>query len=217
MARWHLVRALLPVGALLVGALTGTATAAQPGTPEHTQFTAVWVSDPDTPSIARAPGLLNVPPGWGSGDAAVILSPGAWPDGLRDRLVAALLDSGAAVLEIGLARAGGGGTAALARDMVGGLRLLRDVEGAGLTVAIGFGDGGDAALVAERVAPADAEGFAAAVRLGPGAAAFASGAVAEAESWPMRVPLFCGVLAGALRAGAAEFAASCEAGLRPVR
>jgi hypothetical protein len=155
-----------------------------------------------------------VPPGWSSGDAAVILSPGAWPEGLRDRLVAAMLESGAAVLELGLARAGGGGTGALALDMIGGLRLLRDVEGAGLVVAIGFGAGGDAALAAERVAPAEADGFAAAVRLGPDMPAFASGTVPEAEAWPVRVPLFCGVLAGVLPTDAAAFATSCEAGLR---
>jgi hypothetical protein len=217
MANRHLIRALLPSAALLLGLATAEGTAAPLGTTEHTQFTAVWVADPDTPRLVRAPGLLNVPPGWSSGDAAVVLSPGAWPDGLRDRLVAALLESGAAVLELGLARAGGGGTGALARDMVGGLRLLREAEGAGLVVAIGFGEGGDAALAAERTAPAEADGFAAAVRLGPGAAAFSSGAVPEIEAWPSRVPLFCGVLAGVLRTGAAEFAVSCEAGLRPMR
>jgi hypothetical protein len=210
MPRSNRICALFPAAALLLGLAGGAAT----GATEHTQFVTVWVADSASPRSARAPALLNVPSGWGVGDAAAVLAPGGeWPVGQRDRLVAALLESGAAVLELSplpVAEQPG----AVARDMLAALRLLREIEGVGLVVAIGFGAGGDGALAAQRLMPD--EGFAAAVRLGPGAPRFAIGAVPEAEAWPVRAPLFCHLLAG-LEPASMDFAAACQGGLLPHR
>jgi hypothetical protein len=210
MPRTDRIRALFPAAALLLGLGGGAATNAT----EHTQFVTVWVADSASPRSNRAPALLNVPPGWGVGDAAVVLAPGGeWPVALRDRLVAALLESGAAVLELSPLPAFDQ-PGAVARDMLAALRLLQETEGAGLAVAIGFGAGGEAALIAQRLMPA--EGFAAAVRLGPGAPRFATGAVPETEAWPVRAPLFCDLLAGVQQASM-DFAAACHGGLLPHR
>ncbi len=210
MARMDRIRGLLSVSALLLG--VAGAEAAPVGTTEHTQFVSIWTPDPDAPRGTRPAGLLNVPPGWTAGDAAVLLAPGgAWPDGMRDRLVAALLEGGAAVLEVAPLSAGAP-IVAVAAELAGGLRLLREVEGAGLVVVIGFAEGGEAALAAGGSLPAGVEGFAAAVKLGPGAPVFASGPVPEAEAWSVRAPLFCDLLAG-LQPAAAGFADHCQVGL----
>ncbi|WP_270938700.1 hypothetical protein, partial [Falsiroseomonas oryzae] len=86
---------LLSVAALVVG--IGAAQAASVGTTENTQYAAVWLADAQGRRGEGAPALLNVPPGWGGGDAAAVIAPGGdWPHGQRDALVAALLDAGAA-------------------------------------------------------------------------------------------------------------------------
>lgn len=160
------------------------------------------------------PALLSVPPGWLAGDAAaVILSDGPWPGLVRDRLISALLEEGAAVLELDTDAARGfspenarmeplPGAAELAADLRGAVDGLQRDAAAGLVVAIGRGSGGDAAVLAAddaRQRPSG-DGLAAGAHLGPGPAAFALGGVPLEGSmgvhrgWPARATRLCGVL-----------------------
>ncbi|WP_198378916.1 hypothetical protein, partial [Neoroseomonas rubea] len=108
----------------------------------------------------RATALLNLPTGWHSGDAAVVLLTAApMVDATRDRLVAALLEEQAAVLEVVTAPCPENGASDAAGDALGALRALHVTEGAGLVVAIGYGPGGRAASAAAEEAER---------RLGPG-------------------------------------------------
>ena len=108
----HRMGRLLPAAALLAGLGTaaagpGSARAASLGTTENTLFLPVWLGPGSAFDGHANPALLNLPPGWASGDAAVVLAPGGdWPPGTRDRLLAALLDAGAAVLEVNEAQPG---------------------------------------------------------------------------------------------------------------
>ena len=200
--------ALFLIGALLVGAVGCPAVAAH--SPDAmAQLLPVWLAEGSV-RATRSPALMSLPVGWGAGDAVAVIAPGNdWPEGLRDRLVAALLDSGAAVLELAAGHRGPPQPEAVAQDLVAALHMLREVEGAGLTVAIGFGEGGDAALAAARLVPAADGGLAAAVRLGPGAPVFLSGSPPAVEGWPVRAPLFCDLLAGA-QPEAPGFAGLCR-------
>ncbi|WP_270939153.1 hypothetical protein, partial [Falsiroseomonas oryzae] len=68
---------------------------------EHTRFEALWVEPVRPDALRPLPALLNLPAAWRPGDAAAVLlfdPPGA--PGLRDALLGALLDRGAAVLEL---------------------------------------------------------------------------------------------------------------------
>ncbi len=165
------------------------------------------------------PALLDVPPGWMPGDAAVVVvSDKSWSGPARGRLVAALLDEGAAVLELDPDAARGSGPAENARPGpppsvselavgLGGLvgTLKQDVA-AGLVVVLGHGAGGDAALLAAAAARAESGGDrpAAGASLGPGPAAFALGGVPSGgemgthRGWPVRAARLCGVLAAAV-------------------
>ena len=171
---------------------------------------------------AAIPGLLMLPPLWSPGDAgAVLLSDGPGPDPLRQRLAAALLAVGAAVLELGArpARRGAARDAAvspapparpadLLDEVFGALRSMRAEAGAGLVVVLGTGQAagaaalraaGSAAEEAARLAPGGS-GFAAAAAFGPdGAASFAAGGPPPAEErWDLRAPPLCAALAGAV-------------------
>jgi len=199
MARSDRMRSLFLAMTWLAGSAACRAACAEDWPEPVGQVLAFAANDPAIPRSALEPALLNLPAGWLSGDAAVVLAPGgAWPEGLRDRLVAVLLESGAAVLEVTSPRRGPGRSEAVAaQDMLAALRMLREVQGAGLIIAIGFGEGGEAALAAARSAPHGGEGFAASVRLGPGVPGFVAGEPAAIEAWPLRAPLFCDLLAGA--------------------
>lgn len=163
--------------------------------------------------------LMNLPPAWRTGDAAVLLLTTApLQDPLRDPLVAALLRAGAAVVE---AVAGPlprcddmAGSAEAPQDdplaVLFALLLAARRAGAGLTVALGHGPGGTVALEAAEEATAarhlgDATPrFAAAAALGGDRAAFAAGAaMPEAEAAPLRLGLFCDALADVLGGAAA--------------
>lgn len=208
MAKRHAIRALLPAVALLAGMAVAEGRAASVGTAELTQFHAVWLEPGLGLASPAAPALLNLPPGWMAGDAAVVIAAGGdWPPGLRDRLVAALLDAGAAVLEL---NPGQRGTPALAVA----LAMLGTVQGAGVVVAIGHGA---AVGAAAGVATPDGRGFAAAVDLGPGRPVFLFGTAPAAEAWPARAPLFCDVLASAGAARGDEIDSACRAGLAALR
>ena len=80
--------------------------------------------------------ILTHPASWRSGDAAVVITPGGdWPDRLRARLVAAMLGSGAAVLDLpqGVPSAPG---------LTAALQALRRDASAGIIVVIGRGEDG---------------------------------------------------------------------------
>ncbi len=175
-------------------------------------------------------GILSVPPGWRPGDAAAVLLPDQpLPDAAGARILPALLDEGAAVLELDLHTPRGAaadnafipasyGGAELLPGLFGALLALRQQAGAGLVVAIGIGTGGDAAMLAadrhqaELHLGPDGPRFVAHAQLGPGRARFAAGLQApEAhEGWAIRAELLCAALAWAT---AAARDADCRAAL----
>lgn len=208
MARRHGIRALLPAVALLAGMAMAEGQAASVGTAELTQFQPVWLGPGLGLATGEAPSLMNLPPGWMAGDAAVVIVAGGdWPPGLRDRLVAALLDAGAAVLEL---NPGQGGAPALAAA----LETLTTVQNAGLVVAIGHGAAVGAAAA---VSAPQGRSYGAVVDLGPGRPVFLFGTAPAPEAWPSRAPLFCDVLAAAVAGQAGEVGEACRAGLATLR
>jgi hypothetical protein len=186
---------------------------------EHTQFQPVILPSEDPAGPFRVPATLNIPSGWQPGHAAAVLlfDPPSEP-ALRDSLLVALLDSGAAVLELDANTARGFSADALrnpppptaeglARDLAGALAFLREDAEAGVVVAIGHGLGGEAALLVAE--PARLTGllgengprYAAVASVGPAAPAFRAGPAPDpGEQWPARVPMLCEVLAYALGA-----------------
>ena len=194
----------------LLGALV-TATAAFPtAAMEYTRFEML----PITPALRAGEvadcteiAMLNVPPVWMPGDAAVVmLAALRVPNPARDRLVPALLFEHAAVLEIApvpCARAEGRGAAVPANPVaaaLGALAALRQIAGAGLVVVIGHGPDGRHALAAVEESEAAARlglggpRFAAAVALGEGPPIFVLGAQQpQSERAPERIGVLCEV------------------------
>ena len=123
--------------------------AAHASATEHARLEPLWI-DAAAPGGGAAgrtvPALLNVPPAWMVGDAAVlVLSDGPWPGLARERLVAGLLGEAAAVLELDVAAARGSSpgeeatgpqatTAGLLPDVRAAVATLRRDAGAGLVV-----------------------------------------------------------------------------------
>ncbi len=221
--------------ARVAAALAMVLTALQPDTAValgDTHIEPLWLrpaSSSATGPIASNDTLapLLLPSGWSLGDAAAVIvsdRPGM-EEGHR-RVVAALIEEGAAVLEIDwhMGRGRAPHAASTPQDLVpnlfGALLALRRDAGAGLMVALGYGAGGPAALLAAQedvavphLGPAGPR-FVAAAALGPGRPAFAAGAAPPAEEgWPTRAPLLCKALAGAAEAGRAEAERDCIAGL----
>jgi hypothetical protein len=186
-------------------------------TSEPVAYLPVWLADAAGVRGNGAPALLGLPPGWCIGDAAaVVVADATWPSRLRDDLVAALLASGAAVLELALHASEEPRPAALHRDLREALTTLTRIEGAGLLVAIGFGEGGEALMDAAGVIGEDGHGYAAVVRLGPGAPRFGIAEAPEEEGWALRAPLFCDLLA-AVQPDDDAFAADCHTSLAALR
>lgn len=216
--------------------LAGVATASAQSL-EHTRFEPLWLEPALAGGMARpagytVPALLNFPPGWATGDAAaIVVSDGPWADPGWNGLVAALLDAGAAVLELdvnaarGFAVDSGKTGPALSRrdllpDVFAALLALRRDAGAGLVIAIGRGEAGEAALLAATEGAAahhlGASGprLAAAVAFGPGQIRFAGGApMPAAEDWPHRARLLCETLRGAAGSLTAGFLEPCAGAL----
>lgn len=154
----------------------------------------------DGPGMA----ILTHPAGWRSGDAAVVIAPGGeWTDRLRARLVAALLEAGAAVLD--LPQSG-----PWAPGLGPAIHALRRDASAGIIVAIGRGEGGEAALALAGAPQPDAAGLA---RIGPGLPIFRFAEVAPAEGWPGRAALFCALLADLAPPDAPGLGEACRAAL----
>jgi hypothetical protein len=229
------------LGAGVLGALLNTGPALAV---EYTHFVPlpyVLASPPERDGPCNRMALMNLPPGWRDGDAAVLLlTAAALRDPLRDGLVSSLLQAGAAVVEAVTGAeahcAGGSAEEAAAEaapaEPLAVLFALLDAArraGAGLTVAIGYGPGGAVALDAVRQEVAAMHGapgtarLAAAAALGIGAPAFALGApMPPAEAAPLRLRLLCraledlfGGLGEPARAGAARDAEACRAALAP--
>jgi hypothetical protein len=171
---------------------------------EYTRFELLFVPHERADALRPLPVLVNLPPTWRTGDAAAIVlfhPPSAQP--LRNRLVGALLDLGAAVLELEANVAEGfvadpdatptvPTAPTLLRDLRAAERALRAEYAPGVVLAIGHGLGGDAALLAAEPAAGD---FAATASFGPGAAAFRAGTPPPpGEAWPARAPLLCAAL-----------------------
>jgi len=205
------------MAALFGVALAGTAARAA----DDISVEPLWIAaaDPTGAGFRTLPALLNLPLGWGIGDAAVlVVQDGPWLDALNQRLSAGLLDEGAAVLELDVNTARGfspenahNAPPLTADDLLPDvhaavLALQRDV-GAGLVVAVGRGSGGDAAVRAARPddgdLPSEASGgLAAAASLGPGPPRFVLGPAATGRGWPVRADLLCRVLSTATAFGA---------------
>jgi hypothetical protein len=220
----------MPYKAFGVAAAVSALLTAPAAAQDLTRFELVWLPPLRAEAARSVPSLLNLPEGWRAGDAiAVVLFDPPAPAPLQDRIVGALLGHGAAVLEIDAASPLGffmesdanpppATVEELAATLTAALAALRRSHGAGLAVAIGYGLGGDAALVASGA------GFAAHASLGPGAAMFRLGpAPPEAEAWPRRAPLLCEALAWAQAAAATPVAepapdagGACHAALTPV-
>lgn len=217
MQRLVRARAMLSAAALLAGMATGREPAAGHGfdtVPVHQAF---WLPDDEGHYGLGTPALSAFAVQWSIGDAAAVILPGDWPDGLRERLVEALLQNGAMVVEMPepvsrLPRA-----EALRRDLGNALVGLREIEGAGLVVAIGVGEAGAVALEVAAGPPRAGHVYAGAMRLGPGPAVFLGREVDPAEAWPARVPMLCALLARAGAGAASSFAADCASGLVPGR
>jgi hypothetical protein len=193
---------------------------------EYTRFEPLVVSAASRPGEAAGCSrlaLLNLPPAWRSGDAAVVmLAPWQGSDTARDRLVGALLHEQAAVLELVPCAA-----ADPLPDAMGALVALRRDAGAGLVVAIGYGTGARRMLdaIAEHEAAArlgeTGPRFAAAAALGDGMPGFALGADQPSrEGAPRRLGMLCealgevaGALADAQRAAPEAGAAHCRTAL----
>lgn len=177
------------------------------GATEHTTFSLLTFppAGPDrTDCIADA--LLSTPPGWQAGDAAVLLAaPAGRGDAARDRLVAGLLEEGAAVAEAALDGAVDcawtAPAPAPAAVMAGALQALRTTTGAGLTVVIAFGPAGGAALTP--AAWPEATPVAALWVTPEGVAIRAAAAAPAREAWPQRIGPFCARVAAALDGPAA--------------
>jgi hypothetical protein len=87
--------------------------------------------------------------------------------------------------------------------------LSRDAS-AGIIVAIGRGDGGEAALA---LAGAPQPNVAAMARIGPGAPLFRFAGAAPAEGWPQRAALLCALLADLAPPDAPGLGEACRAAL----
>ena len=193
---------------------------------EYTRFEPLVVSAATRPGEAAGCthlALLNLPPAWRAGDAAVVmLAPWRSSDPTRDQLVGALLHEQAAVLELVPCAAPDP-----LPDAMGALVALRRDAGAGIVVAIGYGPGArrmlDVIGEQEAVARLGDTGprFAAAAALGDGSPAFAHGAdQPPREGAPRRLGMLCealGEVAGALpeaqRAAPWATSVACRAGL----
>lgn len=213
----------------VIAALAAFACSAPALALEHTRLEPVWfeTAAPDGGAGHTAQALLNLPPGWLIGDAGVvILSDRTWPGLARERLVAALLEEEAAVLEFDVAAARGPGpenarpeapvAAELMPGVRGAVRALRRDAGAGLVVALGYGAGGEAAVLSaspERTTVPEDTGLVAAASLGPGPARFALGGAAPGRGWPVRAERLCGVLAKAAAPSEARAEAECRRAL----
>jgi hypothetical protein len=215
-SRW--IRCLSWTALLLAGLSAARVEANTAPGAEPTAYLPVWLADATGARGNGAPALLNLPPGWCIGDAAAVIAPdAAWPPRLREDLIAALLASGAAVLELAAPDGEEPREATLRRNLGEALATLTSIEGAGLMVAIGFGEGGDALLAAAETADEEGHRYAAVVRLGPGAPRFAVAEAPEEEAWTLRAPLFCDLLAAVQPMGAADVAAACVASLAALR
>jgi hypothetical protein len=214
----------LPVIVALASALT--AWAAPAATPEHTRMEPLWIetADANAGEGHTVTALLNLPPGWMFGDAAaLVLSDGPWPELVRERVVSALLEERAAVLEFDATASRSTGpeptAAELTLDVRAAAEALRRDIGVGLVVAIGHGAGGNAALLAaslDRTAlrpDGDAGLLAAAVSLGPGPARFALGGAEPGPGWPIRAERLCGVVAAVATALKPDTRAECQRAL----
>lgn len=189
----------------------------------------LWVQPAEqaggTPGCSRLV-LADLPPYWLTGDAAAVLmgpSGGPLRDRLQPRLLEALLQEEAAVLDFPAGRSDAecpGRAAPPLAEVFGAIDALAVQAGAGLIVAIGLGSYGDAVLAAAEEAAAAAvlgprgPRMAAAIAIdAPGRARFAMGRLPHAvEDWPARAPLLCAAIAGA---AGLEGPADCIAALTP--
>ncbi|MCO6417092.1 hypothetical protein JYK14_13105 [Siccirubricoccus sp. KC 17139] len=179
---------------------------ARPGAEPVTRTEPLWLEGPAFLGPgASLPFLLTLPAGWTTGDAAVILvGPGtdAWQEQLRD----ALTGAEAAVLEL---EPGGRPSERVLPLILAALRELSWQAGAGLVIALGWGEAAEAVLWAAQEEQAarhlDPGGprLAAAIVLGPGDAQFVPGTPpAPRQRWGVRSALLCRLLAETLEEAA---------------
>lgn len=206
-------RALLTALAFIAAPPSGRA---EDAWPEPVQVLPAWIVPGGDHSGPPLPALFKHPPGWSSGDAAVLLVPGAdWPAGAREALREAMLAADAAVLEMAEPPPG-----LLLAQLSDALRALRRDQGAGLVVVIGRGASGQAALdlrdaIRPEEPPVFSPPFAALIRLGPGAPGFVAGQAARTENWPHRARLLCDLLTAAPLADMPRLSEACRAALSP--
>jgi hypothetical protein len=156
-----------------------------------------------------------LPSAWDTGDAAAVLvTDGRDPEPERERLTAALLAEGAAILELDTAAVGVGTN--LLPTLFGALTMLRRHQGSGPVVLLGWGAAADAVLAAARedVAAVHTRAawprFAAAVALAPGVRGFAAGTAPPPEQdWAPRAAILCRLLSAYADEDAAGTLRSC--------
>jgi hypothetical protein len=141
-----------------------------------------------------------------------VLAPGdTWRAGERDALVAAFMQAGAGVLEIGRLSPG-----SAADGLAAALEVAHRDMGAGLVLLAGHDhDAPQAMALLPAAAARSTEGraYAAVARLGPGDPVIRFAPAPDEQGWPMRAPLFCALLEDALPAEAGALGAACRAAL----
>jgi hypothetical protein len=189
MARFPGFRAIVAAASLLLGAGTADTRADALGGLGFPQVAPVWSQPGLGLVVPERPAIASLPAGWLSGDALVVLMPGAFGEpGLRTRLIAAVLEAGAGVLELPQRPAG--------VDVETVLRVGQRELHAGIVVLITHGAAGEAVFeAASRARLPDRYGYSAVVHLGEAAVRVAFGDAPPAQEWDVRGPLFCELLA----------------------
>jgi hypothetical protein len=202
------VRAAAAGAAAVLGALVASATV---GAHEYTQFELVSITPVRQEALRPLPALLNLPPGWRSGDAIAVLQfTRDSRNALHDRVLSALLDQGAAVLELPSGTAQGFLPQGVAAAPPDAQRYREDISAAATVLARDYAPGlivalGDAEAIAalRDVPPGAVAGIAAFASVDPAPAAFRLALPPPAsEDWSRRAPLLCDALAFARSATA---------------
>jgi hypothetical protein len=183
---------------------------AAPAAAQVTRFDLLWVPTSRDGALP-VPTLINLPPLWQNGDAAVVLlfDPPASLE-RRHAMVEALLAEGAAVVELDPNTAQGFSPesdanpppptpASLREDLDAALWVLVQGWTYGLLVAVGHGQGVEVVLEAARE---PGSWLAAAVGLTARGPVFQAGTPPPvAEGWPLRAPRLCRAVVRAEQAG----------------
>jgi hypothetical protein len=221
---WRYSLAMVACGLAALAPRMDAARAQVPPAAPFVLFDLVWVTPAahgTQPPCSRLL-MLELPEHWMTGDAAAVLLTGSAADEAAASPVAtALLAEQAGVLHYpsGPAESCANRDADPVAEVLGALRTLRREAGAGVVVAIGFGEPAAAAtdavqedIAARHLRAGEPRLAAGAARDATGRWSFRAGATPPPpeEHWPARAPLLCLALTGT--SGSPE-AAACRAAL----